>query len=97
MIQHIVMWKIKDQNKAQNVLEIQRQLLALKQSIEQIVSIEVAINDVQADATNYDVMLMMKVKSYEDLAIYQKHPEHVKVGSFIKDLVLQRAAVDFTE
>lgn len=97
MIQHVVMWKIKDHDKESNALKIQNKLLALKKCIEQIITIDVYINDKQADSSNFDVILTMKVKSYEDLAIYQKHPEHIKVGAFIRDLVLQRAAIDFTE
>ncbi|MTG96759.1 MULTISPECIES: Dabb family protein [Myroides] len=95
MVTHIVMWKLKAENKEANKLEMREQLLALKDKIVQLNEIRVEFNLPEADAGNCDVMLFTKFENFEDLDIYAKHPEHLKVVSFIKSVVEQRVAIDY--
>ncbi|MEK6507298.1 Dabb family protein [Myroides sp. C4067] len=95
MITHIVMWRLKDENKEANKLEIKRLLEDLKGKIEVLESIAVSFNDPQADPKNFEVILHTTFKNLQDLDIYVKHPEHLKVVDFIKSVVTERVAIDY--
>ncbi|EHO15196.1 Dabb family protein [Myroides odoratimimus] len=95
MITHIVMWRLKDENKEANKLEIKRLLEDLKGKIEVLESIAVSFNDPQSDPKNFEVILHTTFKNLQDLDIYAKHPEHLKVVDFIKSVVTERVAIDY--
>ncbi|MHC5352660.1 Dabb family protein [Myroides sp. LJL115] len=95
MVTHIVMWKLKEQDKEQNKLQLRKELLALEEFIPQIKSIAVDFNLAVAPSENYDVVLTLIVDSWEDLDIYAKHPEHVKLTDFVRSIVTSRVAIDY--
>lgn len=98
MVKHIVMWRLKDAtdfgNKEQTAKELKARLEALKEKIEEIVSIEVGINFNSSDMA-YDLVLYSEFKNKQDLDTYQNHPEHLKVADIIKANVASRAVVDY--
>lgn len=94
MIRHLVMWKLKDNNKADNLQEMKKQLLSLKDKIDVIRSIEVGIDINRSDAA-YDIALVSTFDSKDDLQAYQVHPEHVKVAEFVGQVRDKRAVVDY--
>ena len=94
MLKHIVMWKIKEENKKESAMKIKTDLEALKGKISEIVDIEVGI-DVDVIENNYDVILVSTFKSEEDLNAYQVHPMHIEVAKFVKSVALSRVAVDY--
>ena len=98
MIKHIVMWKVKDEhegmNKLELSLELKRVLEELPSKINQIREFEVGFNFNPSDAA-YDVVLYSSFDSKEDLEIYQKHPDHVKVAGFVGVIRTERAVVDY--
>ncbi|EIW6614184.1 Dabb family protein [Clostridium perfringens] len=98
MIKHIVMWKLKDEaegnSKAENAKIIKNSLENLKGKINEIVNIEVGI-DVNKSEQAYDVVLYSIFNSLEDLDSYQKNPDHVKAGSFVKKVASSRVVVDY--
>lgn len=98
MIKHIVMWKLKDvaegSSKMENAKKIKQILENLKSHIPEIAEIEVGINFIESPAA-YDIALYSVFKSEEDLSIYQKHPEHVKVADFINKVREERVVVDY--
>lgn len=94
MIKHIVMWKLKDENKEKNALKIKKDLEALKSEISQIKEIEVGIDVNKSDAA-YDVVLYSTFDSQEDLDSYQVHPKHKEAGVFIRQVVSSRVVVDY--
>jgi len=98
MIKHIVMWKLKEVSECgdrlHNAKKMKHELEALKTKIPQIRHIEVGINDIPSDAS-YDVVLYSEFNNDEDLALYQKHPEHQKVADFIAKARERRAVVDY--
>ena len=79
MIKHVVMWKLKEtaegNDKEQNKELIKENLLALKQKIQQIDSLEVGYNFNPTDAA-FDVVLITEHRSKEALAEYAAHPDH---------------------
>lgn len=94
MIKHIVMWKLKDENKEENALKIKNDLEALKSEISEIKEIEVGI-DVNKSEAAYDVVLYSIFDSQEDLDNYQVHPKHKEAGVFIRQVVSSRVVVDY--
>ena len=98
MIKHIVLWKLKDHaegaDKNQNAQKMKSALEALKSKIPQIRHIEIGMNFLPSDAA-YDVALYSEFASAQDLEIYQKHPEHLKVADFVGKVREQRAVVDY--
>lgn len=92
MIRHVVTWKLKDENKESNALEIKSRLEALVGKIEEIRSLEVGINE---NGGEYGVMLITAFDSFDDLKKYDVHPEHMKVREFVRGVVETRVAVDY--
>lgn len=97
MIKHIVLWKLKQTagaTRQQNAATIKRELEALKARIPQIKKLEVGLNIAPSDAA-WDVSLYSEFESEQDLNLYQKHPEHVRVADFIAAVRESRAVVDY--
>ena len=94
MIKHIVMWKIKEENKEASALKIKTDLEALKSEIKEIADIEVGIDMNEIEA-NYDVILVSTFKTQADLDAYQVHPMHKAAAVFIKSVATSRVAVDY--
>ena len=98
MIKHIVLWKLKDYaegaSKAENIEKMKAMLEALPGKIPVLRALEVGVNHIPSEAA-WDVALIAEFNSPEDLEVYQKHPEHVKVGEFVGKIRLERALVDF--
>ncbi len=98
MVRHIVTWTIKEangQSKQENIELLANQLKALKTFIPQIVYLEVGINSSKAPQNNFDIVLISDFASFEDLDIYQEHPEHLKVVELVKSIRVDRACVDY--
>lgn len=100
MLRHLVMWKLKDfaegYPKEENALLLKHRLESLTGHIAEIRKVEAAINSVNHGSGNYDVMLEIHFDNEEDLNIYQNHPKHVELADWIKNIRLERAAVDYT-
>lgn len=99
MIKHIVLFKLADEaegkTRDENALIIKRQLEALKDLIPEIHKIKVDINHQDAAKDNYDIILDSEFKSLDDLNIYATHPEHLKVGDYVKKVRISRSAIDY--
>lgn len=94
MIKHIVMWKLKEENKMDSAQKIKKDLEALKGVIKGLNEIEVGIDFNKSDAA-YDVVLYSTFDTKEDLNAYQIHPEHKKVGAFVAQVKVERIVVDY--
>ena len=99
MVRHIVTWNYRDgfsesENK-ENALRIKNELESLKHSIEGIIEMRVHINELSS--SNKDLVLNSLFESAEALANYQVHPEHVRVGGFVRSVTQNRACIDYYE
>ncbi len=98
MIKHIVMWKLKDsfngETKSEMISNVKSILEDLKSKINVIIEIEVGINFNASEAAS-DVVLYSTFKSREDLDIYQKHPDHLKVAGYISEIRTDRTVADY--
>ncbi len=96
MVKHVVMWKVKGEGgeKEENVSLIVRELLALKDKVPAILSIEAGKN-FSSSPRAFDVALVVTVEDREKLDAYRNHPEHRRVAELIGELTLSVAVVDF--
>ncbi len=94
MIKHIVMWKFKDDVADADKFEVKRQLEALMGVAPTLMAIEVGLDVLGSDQSK-DMVLYSEFASMDDLKAYAEHPEHVKVGGFLKPLVCERHCVDY--
>lgn len=98
MINHVVLFKLKEfsslEEKKEALDQFKAKLLALKDFIPELKYIEVGLN-YQLEAASYDLSLISHFESIADLDVYRVHPEHLKVVDFVKDITIDRAAVDY--
>jgi hypothetical protein len=99
MVKHIVCLKLKDfaegKSKSENAVIFTERLTALNEIIPVIKNFEVGTNAPAASKKNFDVALVTEFESFEDLQIYQNHPEHLKIADFVSSVSEIRAVVDF--
>ncbi len=97
MVKHIVLWKIKDgygnMTKAEIMAKIAADLSDLKGRIPEIVDLEVGAS-LTGGEMHYDMGLVVTFKRFDDIIVYDGHPDHVKVRNFISQVKLDRATVD---
>lgn len=100
MIRHIVMFEFlkeaEGRSALQNAVIAKDKLYALRDKIPYIRTMEIGINDGEADDTNYTLCLTCDFDTMEDLQAYAVHPDHLEVGAFISTVRLSRACVDYT-
>jgi hypothetical protein len=98
MINHVVLFKLKEfaseEEKQKVLIEFKSKLLALKGVINELKYIEVGTH-YSLQSPSFDLCLISHFESVDDLEVYKVHPEHVKVGDFVKMVTTDRAAVDF--
>lgn len=94
MLKHIVMWRLKDENKDANAAEMKARLEALPAQIKEIRELEVGINEVD-DPAAADVVLITAFNCGSCLETYQQHPAHQEVVAFIRGVVSDRTVVDY--
>ena len=99
MLRHLVMWKLKDfaegYPKEENALLLKHRLETLPDHITEIRKVEAGINILNHGSGNYDVVLEMHFDNEEDLQSYQNHPKHLELGDWIKNIRLERVAIDY--
>jgi hypothetical protein len=98
MITHIVFFKMKPSangaSKEENAQELVAKLRGLKALIPNLLEAEAGI-DVSKSNASFDVGLITKFETAEDLEAYRVHPAHLKVVDFIQTACSERAVVDF--
>lgn len=98
MIRHIVMWRMAAEDAAERAAHAQQvteTLMALKGVVPEILEITVAPN-VAYEGQNWDVALVADFADLDALARYIVHPSHEAAAVFVRSVVAERAAVDFT-
>lgn len=91
MITHVVLFKLKDPSNIQKTREV---LLGMDGKIPQIRDLEVGV-DVVRSQRSYDLALITRFDSMEDLQAYQVHPVHVEVLNYITSVRESVVAVDY--
>ncbi len=93
MITHIVLFKLKDRS-PRSIEKARDILLGLKGKISQLRHLE-AGTDVLHSERSYDIALVTKFNSLEELEAYQKHPVHVEVAKYMTSVRESAVAVDY--
>ena len=95
MITHVVLFKLKDRS-PQSIEKARDILLGLKGKgkIPVLRYLEVGM-DVLHSERSYDIALITKFDSMEDLQAYQVHPVHLEVAKYITAVRESAIAVDF--
>jgi len=94
MIGHIVMFKFKEEDKANNLVKVKKELEALPEKISQLKFMEVGIN-FDETARAFDLSLYSKFETKNDLKVYAAHEEHLKVVELIKSVTIESKVVDY--
>jgi hypothetical protein len=98
MVNHVVMWRFKDEadgaKKAENVQKAKALLDSLPEKIPVIRFFEVGCDMLHSESS-YDLVLISKFENQRDLLAYQSHPEHVKVVEFLRKVHMSKVVVDY--
>ena len=97
MIEHVVMWKFAEsaegKTRAENMQIVRERLLALPAVISEIKFMQIG-RDVSRTDMSYDMMLVTRFDSLEDLHTYKVHPAHVEVASYVAKVKTARVVLD---
>jgi hypothetical protein len=93
MITHIVFFKLKDRS-PENIRRTREVLAGMEGKIPQLRSLEVGI-DVMRSERSYDLALVARFDSLEDLRAYNDHPVHQEVLQYIATVKDISLAVDY--
>ncbi len=92
MVKHIVMWRLKPENQAENSSAIKQGLEALVGQIEGLIKMEVGVN---INPKGWDLCLYSEYESEEALAYYQQHPLHKAVQAIVHAAMTERVVCDY--
>jgi len=94
MITHIVLFKLTEPSDS-NVSAVREILLSMQGTIPQLRQLEVGVDLIRSERS-YDLALVTRFDSIEDLQHYQVHPYHAEtVVPFIKQLAKSTVTVDY--
>ena len=98
MVHHIVMWQFKpeiEENQKEEIKAAMKEHLnALVGKVPGLLTMEFVENPISS--STHDVALVSTLEKAEDIAIYAKHPEHVKVAdTYVRPYVTNRACLDY--
>lgn len=91
MITHIVLFKFENVDRAQEAVD---KLLSMKGRVPSLSDVEAGL-DVTRSARSYELGLITRHKSREDLEAYQVDPVHQQVAAFVREHASGAVAVDF--
>ena len=91
MVRHIVLFKIKDEFKA-DIPDMVEKFYAMKGKIEGLVSLEAGADFLHR---SYDVALITEFTSREALDAYQTHPVHLPVKKRMGEVRISSVACDY--
>jgi len=92
MIRHIVIWKLKEDAKMEDVLKLKELSNTLK-DIKSVVDVEFLVNP--SKGSTHQMCLISVHNTIEDLEAYAVDPVHVEFGSHLKPLVCERVCYNY--
>ncbi len=93
MLTHIVLFKLKDPT-AEVIETLSHKLLNMEGKIPQLLSIEVGA-DILRSERSYDLALVTKFNSLDDMQAYQVHPIHKEVIEYVNQVKENTICVDY--
>jgi hypothetical protein len=97
MLKHVVCWRIADADSAEGHEKVERIVSALQSLVGTVPSIRgLSVGPTVVTGPNHwDLGLIVDFDDEAGLEAYQVHPEHQKVGAYIRSVVREQATVDF--
>ncbi len=93
MITHIVLFRLKDRTAA-NIAKAGDVLRGLRGKVPVLRGLEVGVDVVRSERS-FDVGLVAKFDSLDDLRAYQLHPAHLEVVKYMNSVRETSVAVDY--
>ena len=98
MLKHVVMWRFKEnaggKTRKEHALWMKEHLESLSGVIPEIRSLEVGVN-VSLSEVAYDAVLITVFDDVEAMQRYQKHPAHLEIADYCKQMRENRVVVDY--
>lgn len=92
MIRHIVLYRLREENREESIAAMQQKLEALVGQIEGLHALTIRPD---CNTHGYDVCLCAEFESLEALHFYKKHPAHVAASEYVHSVMTDRAAFDY--
>ncbi|MDD7794739.1 Dabb family protein [Clostridium sp. 'White wine YQ'] len=94
MIINNLLLKLKNRDE-DTISRTQEVLMSMKGKIEVLLDIQAEVN-IRPGQSNYDLILITKFASLEDLDAYLSHPTHLEVAKFIESVLDTQASVCYS-
>ncbi|CUU49328.1 MULTISPECIES: Dabb family protein [Clostridium] len=94
MVINNLLLKLKNRD-ADSIKKTQEVLLSMRGKIDVLIDIQAEIN-IRPSESNYDIILITKFASLEDLDKYLIHPNHLEVAKFIGSVLDTQASVCYS-
>ncbi len=91
MVKHVVMWKLKDKNRAE---ELKDAIYSMKGKVSSMVDVECGINFNPGEAA-CDLVLISTHNSRTELDTYQDDPLHGEIKKIVGPAAMSRHVTDF--
>ncbi|WP_291582868.1 Dabb family protein [Clostridium sp. UBA6640] len=96
MFTHIVFFKLKETT-YENLQKAKNILLSMEENIPMLKYLEVGLDELHTERS-YDIVLITRFDSLDDMNAYQIHPYHVaQVLTPLKDMIESSKAVDYEQ
>lgn len=96
MITHVVLMKLKAENKQANLQRARELLLGMMGKVECLRAIEVGLNEVPSERA-CDLSLITRFDDLAALKSYATHPAHVEVLGFLRGVLEASYVVDSSD
>lgn len=98
MVNHIVMWNFKpgieEEDKTALKAAMEANLKSLVGKVPGLLTVDFVNSPIPS--STHDIALVTTLEKAEDIAVYAKHPEHVKVAdTYVRPYVQDRACLDY--
>lgn len=97
MIKHIVMWKVRGataDEKRRNLEQLRAAFESLRGRVPGLLRLEIGFDESLVDYA-CDVVLYSEFATWDALAAYAEHPEHLRVKRELGDMRIARHQVDY--
>lgn len=94
MVDHLVLFAVKDEASSEDVEDLLSSLRALRSSITNVMDLSVG-KDFSGRAKGYTHGLFVRFRTSDDLRAYLNHPEHQAVVEKLDALTTGRLVVDY--
>lgn len=94
----MVLWKLKDSHEGMSkdelIAKFKQKVEVLKSAVPEIKTMELGKSFSELPVA-YDISLYSEFDSKEDYEVFLNHPEHLKVGKFIRQIRTDTALVEY--